>query len=126
MNKKGEYQYLLMAFILIFVVGSLTFIVSSFTDVSLYNYDGYLAPVIDFVQNGYNFVINIPIPILPDLNLDFNFNPFGILGGNIQNFLVEQLTAFALLPEIISIPLIIVITSSFIYFIIKIIQGFIP
>lgn len=125
-STQGEYQYLLMALVLVFMIGSISYIISSFTDVTLYNHETYTASIVDFVQYGYNFQIAIPIPILPDLNLDFPFNPFGILGGSIQNFIVLQLSALAFFPDFIAIPLIVIIASSFLYFLIKIIQGFIP
>lgn len=122
----SEFQYLLMALILVFIVGLLSFIGSSLTTTTVENYDGYLSPVVGFIANGYNFNFTIPIPILPNLDVNFDFNPFSIFGSNVQTFLSEQFLGFALLPPFIAIPLIIIIVFAFGYFIIKIIQGFIP
>lgn len=121
-----EYKYLMMSLILIFIVGSLTFIASSFTDVTPQDYEGYLSPIVNFVSSGYNFDITIPIPILPDLDLNFNFNPFGVFGGNFQNFISTQVLTIGLLPEFIGIPILVILISSIGFFLIKLIQGFIP
>lgn len=129
MNKKAqtnEMKYLLLAFMLLFAVGTVNFFTSSFIDITPENYDGYLSPLVNFVSEGYNFNLEVPIPILPDLDLDFTFNPFGMLGGDVQNFLTSQTLGFALLPSWLAIPLIIIISGCFIYFVIKIVQGFIP
>lgn len=121
-----ELKYLLWVIVLLFVLGSFTFIVSSFSSATAQTYSGWASPLVSFVKEGYNFNLTIPIPILPNLNLNFKMNPFGILGGDIQSKLADQTVAFGLLPSWLAIPIIIYISISILYFIIKIIQGFIP
>lgn len=123
---QSEFSWLVIGLGIIFLIGTLSYIMSSFSDTTPQDYDGYLSPLVNFISSGHNFNLTIPVPILPDLDLNFNFNPFGILGGQVQNFLTSQMLGFTLIPPWLAIPLIILVALIFIYFIIRIIQGFIP
>lgn len=122
----SEYKYLLMSFMIIFLIGTLTLITSSFADTEVQDYSGYMAPLTGFILHGYNFDITVPIPILPDLDLSFQFNPFSIFGSTVQSFLATQISTIGLLPKFMGIPILIILISSIVFFLIKLIQGFIP
>ena len=118
----GEWKPLYISlFMLLILGGLLPYIMASFIDINSYSssYDGYLDPIITFVGTGTNLDFSIPIPFLPNVDFDFDFNPFGLLGGNIQNFLVNQLVGFSLIPSVLGIFLIVIMSVGFVYSIIK-------
>lgn len=65
-----------------------------------------ISPLVDFVQNGVNF-------------LGYNIDFFEIFGDNFRNFIIDYLTAFGLIPLGIFIPLMIIVFTGFVYSIVK-------
>lgn len=111
-----EGKYLYLSLILIFVIGGIVpLVISNFVNVEVNSYDGYLSPIVTFVQEG----VTIKLPLLSSFTLNF----FKIFGGTIQNFIASQIVAFGLIPEIIGIPLLILIVFGFVYGIVRLIRG---
>lgn len=103
----GDWKPAMISLGIILILGGvLPIILQDFIDVGSYNYDDFLAPLINLVENGFSL-------------FGFTIDVFGIFGSTIQNFLVNQLIVFALIPSVIAIPLIIIIIFGFIYTIIK-------
>jgi hypothetical protein len=127
MGSNSDWGYVFMGLIVLFLVGGLSYIASEVPHGDLESPDGgYLSPAQNFIAEGHNFNITIPLPIIPDLNMDFNFNPFGILGGTIQNFLSSEFDGFILLPKFISIPLIIIVTICLLIAVLKVWEMIVP
>lgn len=85
---------LIMGIIMLFLLGVFLPLVLSPFSAPLNDYQGYLSPIINFVQDGITF--NLPLILGGDLTL----NIFGIF-GNFQEFLLNQIQGYSVIPAII-------------------------
>lgn len=102
----------LVALAILFLVGFLLpLMVQDYITDETFQPQGVTADVINFVDQGTNFTI--PIPAAPDLQ--FNFNIFSIFGDSVKDFVVQQFSAFVLIPNYIAIPLAILFIFSIVW-----------
>jgi hypothetical protein len=102
-----DYKPLYFTLTLLLIIGVvMPLIISDFVDVSEVETDSILDPLITLVNEGVGI-------------FGFNLDIFGFLGDTLQDSLVDYLTIFALIPEIILIPLIIIMIIGIVYTIVK-------
>lgn len=103
-------KLLIIGLIMLFLVGGLVpYLLSSFT-ITGENYDGYLTPIINLINDG------IDLPLLPNIDI------FGFL-GNGKSFIISQLQGYQLIPALIGIPLLIINITLIAYSILRLIRG---
>ena len=103
-----DYVPLYITLGLIFIIGvGIPLMVSDFVDTSETVPDSAISPLVDLVENGISI-------------FTFNINIFGFLGDTLQNALVDYLTIFSYIPDLILIPLIIIMIVGIAYTFIKI------
>lgn len=103
----GEYKPLFFAIGTVLVLGFLLpLILQDFIDVETYEHDGFLTKPIENIQNGITL-------------FGFNIDIFGFLGDDFKGFIVNQLIVFAIIPAILSVPLIIMIFLGIVYTVLK-------
>ncbi len=124
-----NYKPLFYSLGLIFIIGIIFILISPYFEINpdtlnpnsslgesgIYNFiiDYINADFIDLIDTGFSiFGINVKIPIL---------NPFALFGEKIKSFIAKNLIAFTYLPDLISIPLLIFISLSLIWSLIKLI-----
>jgi len=110
-------QALTAGLVLLFLFGGILPLILSPFAVDVNSYEGYLSPIVNFVQSGIQ--ISVPSFFFSADLFSFNFNPFSWLGGNFQTFLVTQLNGFALIPAVIGIPIIFITSGLLLYGLIK-------
>lgn len=104
----GNYGALVLALGLLFVVAFIVnVVIVPFVPVGEYNQDSIISPMIDFMNDGIT-VGGITI-----------LNPFNWLGADVKAFIIAQFSAFSYIPNIVSIPLLILIIVLFVYGIVK-------
>ena len=97
----------LVALILLFIVGGvISPMIASIASPNVNDISASSNGLSNFVQNGAKV-------------LGININPFGLFGSNFQNYVLQSIQGFALIPTIISTPLLIIITMLFVYGLIK-------
>jgi hypothetical protein len=106
----GNYGALLLAFGLLFAVGFIVnIVVVPFAPIGEYNPDCVLTPLLNFVDDG---ITAGGVTVV---------NPFNWLGDGVHDFIVSQFSAFTFIPNIVSIPLLIIIFILLVYGVIKIV-----
>lgn len=101
-----DYRPLFFALGIIIIIGVLMpLVVLPYVDYEFLPEDSAMVPLIDLVQNGISI-------------FGFELNIFGFL-GNVQDDFVNYLSMFAFIPDIILIPMIILIITAIVYTIIK-------
>jgi len=115
MGSGGDYGGIVIALSILFVIGFIVPVcISPFVATGEYNYNSIAVPFIDFVANG------VPmnwVPLVPN----FSINIFGIFGDGFQDFMVSQLEAFTYIPNLVTIPLLLLSFVLLVYSIIKLI-----
>lgn len=102
-----DYRPLYFTLALLLIIGVvLPMIVSDFVNVSEVETDSILDPLITIIDEGVGI-------------FGFNLNIFGFLGDTLQGSLVDYLTIFALIPENILIPLLLIMITGIVYTIVK-------
>lgn len=108
----GDWLPLYISLGILFVLGGLIpILISGFVPDGEYNNEAFITPIRDFVENG----IDIDLPLVPDIT----FSPFGWFGDDIQEYIVDKYNAFTYVPDLIAIPLLIIMLIGFFYTIIK-------
>lgn len=125
-NKKGNGNWipLFLSLIAILVIGALVpYVTAPFTEGGTNNPNlvTYSQQAQSLVQNGKNVTVG-HFGLLGVFAVASN--PFGLLGGNTQNTIANDLNAWNVLPEIISIPLMILITVGLLFGMYKAIDPF--
>lgn len=103
---EGGYNSLVFGIIMLVLFGGIVPLMLIQFTTPQEDYDGYLAPVINFVQDGITF----DIPIFGELSL----NIFSFL-GNFQDYLVTLLQGYSLIPAVLGIPIILITMASLLY-----------
>lgn len=112
----GDYVPLYISLGLLVLIGlCMPLFVAPFVNAQTYDTDSFVAPLSGFLSEGV--VWNVDLPLVPDF--DLSFNPFGLLGHDIQTYIGETFNAFTYLPNFISLPVLLFIAFGFIYTIIK-------
>lgn len=107
----GEWKPLYISLMLIITLGIfIPFVVSSVIDVDPNEVDGILGGFIDLVENGVSFFA-------------FSINPFNILGETLKEYLINNIAVFYYIPNIILIPLILMITVGIFYSFVKLLPA---
>lgn len=106
-NKRGDWQPMFFGLGIVLVLGFLLpLILQDYLNIEDYEPTGFLSPLIEIVQEGVGI-------------FGFNIDIFGLFGEGFKEFILNQLLVFAVLPEAISIPLLLIIISGIVYTIIK-------
>lgn len=105
------YKPLVTGLVLLFLFGGIIpLILSPFAPAQVTGVYGGINSMIDFgftILNSYNF-----IPFLP--NVDFT---------TLHNFISNQLNGFSIIPEIIGLPILIIIGSLLTYGLLELVRG---
>lgn len=102
-----DYVPLYITLGMLFCIGVLMpLTISDFVDTETIETESILNPLIDVVEEGVGI-------------FTFNLDIFGFLGETLRGALVDYLTIFSFIPEIILIPLIIIMITGIVYTIIK-------
>lgn len=116
---QGDFIPLLWSLGILFLLGGVILpIVSAYNSDELQNDVSSYSSVANTVENGFS--IDIP------LFTEFSFNPFALIPSSARQFIADDIRAFNYLPSLLSVPLIIFISISLLYSVVKIFQGFIP
>jgi hypothetical protein len=110
------WKALILGLIMLFIFGGILPLILSPFAIEQGDYEGYLSPIINFVQNG----LTITIPSLWFAGSDFTFslNPFSLF-GNAQAFILTQLQGYSVIPIIIGLPILIINSILIIYGVVK-------
>lgn len=110
----GEYTPLYISLALLIIIGVVlpAIINSVVTNPNPDEINSLSTGMIDLVENGLTFNLGSIIGT-------FTVNPFNILGSELKAGLTDYITALGYLPLWILIPVIIIITTGFIYSTIK-------
>lgn len=102
-----DYKPLYLSLGLILIIGVfLPIFISDFTDTENIPENSILNPLITLVGDGVSI-------------FGFNLNIFGFFGDTIQESLVSYISIFAFIPNLLLIPLLIIIITGIVYTIIK-------
>ena len=119
----ADFKPLLISFLVIFLIGAfLNFFISPFVDSSTPESESVLAGFSSLVQDGVT--LEIPIPIFGTIDMSFNPITFFWLGiDGVTDFMVEQINLLSHLPDIIVIPMFVLIILAIGFSIITIVRG---
>jgi hypothetical protein len=113
----GDYTPLYISLGIIFIIGFIIPLsIGEFVDNSQPNPNSYVSSISDFVDTGFT------ISIFGFFS--FDINPFSLFGNGFKSFLVSQLNAFSYIPNVISIPLLIIILVGLVVSLITIFKPF--
>lgn len=102
--------------LILFIIGFIVpLVISDFADEGTYNQNSYAVPMINFVENGFQFTL----PVIGTKTINF-FNWFG---DSFKTFVISQVSAFTYIPNAVSIPLLILSFVMLIYGILKLLPG---
>lgn len=115
----ANFKPFLIMLVVVFILGAfLNIFVAPFHDYTEQTGDSILLDVADFIEDG----VCIDLPLISE----FCFSPVTILWagiGAVTDFMVEQLTLLSYIPDIISIPILILLVLSLAYTIATLIRG---
>ena len=132
-----ESKPLFITLIFLFSLGIiLPIVASSFSDnVTTYNHDTFIGSFVNLIDNGFTFgsggIINSVFSlftnllqfVFPNNNFPTSFNPFNLFGTQVNDFIVQQLSIFTYIPNLIAIPIFILMFVAIVFSIWQFIQN---
>lgn len=122
----GEYKPIIFGVLLICLLGLvLNVFISPFVDNTAVNSGSILSGFINFVENGFTISVPFLSSIFSSLS-EVHISPVTWLWLGISpvtDFVVEQLTLMTYIPNIILIPILIIILVGFAYSLVTIVRG---
>ena len=117
------FKPILFSVILVLVLGTfLTLFVAPFVDTNDPNENSSIYFVADFFDNGIS--ISWDVPIFGEISTQFD--PIGIFfseSNSIRIFIVDKINLMTYIPDVVIIPLMILVLMSLIYGVVAIIRG---